>query len=66
MAGAELRLLAHEMQLQRQPPRSATGGFHRLGAVPGDQHRAARAQSARRIEHMAYQWPAGKTVQYFG
>ncbi|MPM42586.1 hypothetical protein SDC9_89252 [bioreactor metagenome] len=69
MAGAELRLLAHELRVElsvRRQLECAAGRFHLVGTVPRHHHHAARRKALRLRHHMLQQWPPGQSLQNFG
>ncbi len=67
MAGAQLGLLAHAAQQQRQG--GAPVGqrrFHLLGLVTGHHHRLPRLQLRRLLQHVRQQGLAPQALQHLG
>ncbi len=67
VAGAQLGLLAHAAQCQRQ--RRAPVGqrrLHLLGLVPGHHHRLPRLQLRRLLQHVCQQGLAPEALQHLG
>ena len=66
VAGAELGLLAHELQRQLCAGQRGQGGLDLFSAVAGDHYCLTRLDPGRAIDHMGRQGPARQALQHLG